>query len=90
MFHVLDPAEIDFTFDERRASRTWRAANRCPIVPEALARTISDARAGAHRRAAREARPSSRIDYTLFNTGMPLDHALFSYLSIRERLTRTR
>ena len=32
----------------------------------------------------------SRIDYTLVNTSSPLDHALFSYLTTRERLTRVR
>ena len=31
-----------------------------------------------------------RIDYTLLNTGVPLDFALFNYMSIRDRLTRTR
>ena len=31
-----------------------------------------------------------RIDYALFNTGTPLDYALFSYLSARQRLTRVR
>ena len=29
-----------------------------------------------------------RIDYTLLNTAEPLDRALFSYLSSRERLMR--
>jgi hypothetical protein len=29
-----------------------------------------------------------RIDYALFDTSQPLDHALFSYLAARERLTR--
>ena len=33
---------------------------------------------------------SNRIDYTLVNTSKPLDHALFSYLTMRERLTRVR
>ena len=33
---------------------------------------------------------ANRIDYQLVNTSAPLDHALFSYLSTRERLVRTR
>jgi hypothetical protein len=33
---------------------------------------------------------ANRIDYTLVNTSSPLDHALFSYLTTRERLTRVR
>jgi hypothetical protein len=31
-----------------------------------------------------------RIDYALFNTAQPLDHALFAYLADRQRLSRTR
>jgi len=31
-----------------------------------------------------------RIDYTVLNTANPLDHALFGYLSTRERLMRVR
>ena len=31
-----------------------------------------------------------RIDYALLNTAEPLDRALFSYLSSRERLMRVR
>ena len=31
-----------------------------------------------------------RIDYTVLNTAEPLDRALFSYLSSRERLMRVR
>jgi len=32
----------------------------------------------------------SRIDYALLNTATPLDHALFTFLSARERLMRVR
>jgi hypothetical protein len=31
-----------------------------------------------------------RIDYTVLNTALPLDHALFSYLSSREKLMHVR
>ena len=31
-----------------------------------------------------------RIDYALLNTATPLDYALFSYLSMREQLNRSR
>ena len=33
---------------------------------------------------------ANRIDYSVINTSSPLDHALFSYLTTRERLTRVR
>jgi hypothetical protein len=29
-----------------------------------------------------------RIDYAMFDTSVPLDHALFRYLSAREHMTR--
>ena len=32
----------------------------------------------------------NRMDYYLFDTSKPLDHALFAYLSRRERLSRVR
>ena len=44
----------------------------------------------AHITALTERFSANRIDYSLINTSAPLDHALFTYLSTRERLTRTR
>ena len=44
----------------------------------------------AHVNALRERFSANRIDYTLVNTSSPLDHALFSYLTTRERLSRVR
>ena len=38
VFHVLDPAEIDFPVHaRRRGSRISRAARKCPVVPESFA-----------------------------------------------------
>ena len=31
-----------------------------------------------------------RVDYNLLNTSVPLDFALFNYMAIRDRLSRTR
>ena len=44
----------------------------------------------AHITALTERFSANRIDYTMVNTSTPLDHALFSYLTTRERLTRVR
>ena len=33
---------------------------------------------------------ASRIDYKMLDTSQPLDHALFTYLSVRERLMKAR
>jgi len=58
-------------------------------VPEALVDQYKEL-VQAHVNALREQFSANRIDYTLINTSSPLDHALFSYLSTRERLSRVR
>ena len=73
----------------RRASRISRPANRSRWCRR---RSPSSTAASYARTstALTERFSGSRIDYTLVNTSAPLDHALFSYLSSRERLTRVR
>jgi uncharacterized protein (DUF58 family) len=89
VFHLLDPAELDFPFGESASFEDMETGDRMPIVPGALA--------GQYRALVRQHTASlgrlftdSRIDYALFNTGVALDHALFHYLSARERLSRAR
>jgi uncharacterized protein (DUF58 family) len=89
VFHVLDPAEIDFGFDEASSFEDLESGEQIPIVPEALRdeyrRLVQE-----HVAALSSRLSENRIDYALFNTNRPLDHALFSYLSTRERLSRVR
>lgn len=89
VFHLLDPAEIDFTFDAPSSFEDLESGEQIPVVPEALAeqyRTL----VRAHIDGLTERLTGSRIDYTLVNTSAPLDHALFTYLTTRERLARVR
>ena len=89
VFHLLDPAEIDFTFDTPSSFEDLESGVQIPVVPDALAaqyRTL----VRAHIDGLTERFASNRIDYTLVNTSAPLDHALFTYLTTRERLTRVR
>ena len=44
----------------------------------------------AHIEAIAERCKGARIDYTMLQTSAPLDHALFSYLSMREKLMKAR
>jgi uncharacterized protein (DUF58 family) len=89
VFHVLDPAEIEFSFDDASSFEDLESGEQLPIVPDALRAEYR--RLIQEHIAALGARLSeNRIDYALFNTTRPLDHALFSYLSTRERLTRVR
>jgi uncharacterized protein (DUF58 family) len=89
VFHLLDPAELDFSFREPSAFEDLESGEQIPIVPEALADQYKSL-VQAHIDALRERFSANRIDYTLLNTSQPLDHALFSYLSTRERLSRVR
>ena len=59
------------------------------MVPESLALEYR-AMIRAHIDALTTKFSEHRIDYTLLNTSEPLDRALFSYLSSRERLMRVR
>ena len=89
VFHVLDPAEIEFNYDQASAFEDLESGEQIPIVPEALAeqyRTL----VREHTEALRSKFSELRIDYALLNTATPLDHALFSYLSMREQLNRVR
>jgi uncharacterized protein (DUF58 family) len=89
VFHLLDRAELDFEYADPSAFEDLESGEQIPIVPEALAGQYRDL-VQAHILGLTERFSANRIDYTLLNTSAPLDHALFSYLSARERLMRTR
>ncbi len=89
VFHVLDPAEVEFPFEEAASFRDLETGERIPVVPETMRsryRQLIDAHIATLARRFTE----ERIDYSLFDTGTPLDYALFRYLSDRERLSRVR
>ena len=89
VFHVLDRAELNFEYADPSAFEDLETGDQIPIVPEALASQYREL-VQAHVRALTERFSANRIDYMLVNTSAPLDHALFTYLSSRERLMRTR
>lgn len=89
VFHVLDPAEIDFGYDEASSFEDLETGEQIPVVPESLV-TEYRAMIQAHLAALTTKFSEHRIDYTVLNTAEPLDRALFSYLSSRERLMRVR
>jgi uncharacterized protein (DUF58 family) len=89
VFHVLDPAELQFPYTEASRFQDLETGEEIPVVPESLAaeyrRLIQ-----AHIDALRAKFSEIRVDYTLVDTSKPLDDALFSYLANRERLMRVR
>src|SRR5438067_1303865 len=89
VFHVLDPAEIDFGYEDASAFEDLESGEQIPVVPEALTeqyRTL----VREHTTALATKFSEHRIDYTLLNTAEPLDRALFSYLSSRAKLVHVR
>jgi hypothetical protein len=89
VFHLLDRAEIEFEVADPSAFEDLESGEQIPIVPDALAAQYREL-VQAHIAALTERFSANRIDYTLVDTSLPLDHALFTYLSARERLTRVR
>jgi uncharacterized protein (DUF58 family) len=89
VFHVLDPAEIEFSYDQASAFEDLESGEQIPVVPEALAEQYRIL-IREHSEALRSKFSELRIDYALLNTSTSLDHALFSYLSMREQMSRVR
>jgi uncharacterized protein (DUF58 family) len=87
IFHVLDPAEIDFDFTEPSSFQDIETGDQVPIVPDVLAKHYR-ALVNEHIAALTTRAAEHRVDYMLLNTTTPLDYALFNYLSSRDRLTR--
>jgi uncharacterized protein (DUF58 family) len=89
VFHVLDPAELQFDYDDASSFEDLESGEQIPVVPESLAEEYRALIKG-HIDALRTKFSEHRIDYTMLNTSEPLDRALFSYLSSRERFMRVR
>jgi uncharacterized protein (DUF58 family) len=89
LFHVLDPKEIDFSYTDASSFEDMESGDQMPIVPTKLA---ADYRAliQAHIETLTKEANRKQVDYMLLNTSMPLDFALFRFLSMRERLARNR
>jgi uncharacterized protein (DUF58 family) len=89
VFHVLDPQEIDFDYDEASAFEDLESGEQVPVVPQSF-REQYRSLIREHINALTTRFAGQRIDYAVLNTAEPLDRALFSYLSSREKLMRVR
>jgi uncharacterized protein (DUF58 family) len=89
VFHILDPTEITFSFDAASTFEDLESGEQLPVVPDAMAEQYQ-AMLREHVAALTSKCAQIRVDYGLFDTSRPIDHALFSYLSARERLSRVR
>lgn len=89
VFHVLDPAEIDFPYDDAVSFQDLETGRKMPVVPEKLREQYRQL-IREHTAKISKLCSQNRIDYALFNTATPLDYALFKFLAAREKLSRVR
>ena len=88
-FHVLDRAELEFPYDGATSFEDLETGERIPVIPEYLRdqyRTMIRAHVQEIERLCRD----QGVDYRLFDTSMPIDFALFEFLSRRQDMTRVR
>ena len=84
VFHVLDSAELEFPFENPASFEDLESREKIPIVPRRLREGYKEL-VQAHVAELERLFTGDRVDYTLLDTSRPLDHALFCYLTIRER-----
>lgn len=89
VFHVLDPAELEFHFDQPSSFEDLESGEQIPVVPSTLAEQYR-ALVRQHIATLESRLTENRVDYALMNTAVPLDYALFSFLASRQRLIRVR
>ena len=89
VMHVLDPAELEFPFESAASFEDLETGERLPVVPLYLRDRYRELVA-AHVAAIKGSMGETGIDYVLFDSSRPLDHALFEYLAGRQRLRRGR
>lgn len=89
VFHVMDPFELEFPFEEASGFEDLETGEQIPVIPGKL-KADYVAMVRAHLETLERRFTENRIDYTLLDTSKPLDTALFQYLLARERLSKTR
>ena len=94
VFHILDRSEIELdgvvggiALEEATSFVDLETGERMPVITEKV-RAKYRALVEEHIAAVRSKLTQMRIDYALFDTTQPLDHALFAYLSAREALIK--
>ncbi len=84
VFHVMDPAEIEFPFRDHVIFEGLEGEGRLSADPRALRAAYKQA-VEEHISAIRRGCRDLRMDYTLLRTDEPVDEALARYLSERMR-----
>lgn len=89
VFHVLDPWELEFPFEDASGFEDLETGEQLPVIPGKLRGDYLEM-IRRHLERLERRFTENRIDYTLLDTSKPLDMALFQYLLARERLSRVR
>lgn len=86
VFHVLDPNELNPDLRGASVLEDVETRQRLEVVP-AYAKGEYLRLLEEHVEHLKHSARDARLDYLLMNTAQPLDEALFSYLSLRQRRT---
>jgi uncharacterized protein (DUF58 family) len=89
VFHLLDPTERDFPFEDSMNLEELETGELLPVVPASMRARYREM-IGEHIATLTRRFTENRVDYAMFDTSTPLDYALFAFLSSRERLSRVR
>lgn len=87
LFHVADPDEVEFPFEDMSSFRDMETGTRLTCDPMRQRRQYLD-RFGRFRKRLQEACASSGSDYRFFQTTDPIEEALRTYLHFRRERTR--
>jgi len=88
LFQLLDPAEIDFTFDNAAIFEDLESKREVYVDPKTFAKQYKEAMA-EHLASLEGICNELGIAYHLFSTDDPLENALAAYLSDRSRMLQT-
>jgi uncharacterized protein (DUF58 family) len=89
VIHLLDPAEVDFPYDDATNFEDLESGTLLPVIPALLREQYKDMVA-KHLVDLNKVLGEAGVDYARFDTSKPLDFALYDYLSRRERMRRVR
>lgn len=89
VMHLLDPAELNFTFDAAGTFEDLESGEKIPVVPSRLRARYTEL-VRDHVQTVERLLGEGRVDYLLVDTSKPVDEVLFEYLMRRERLRTVR
>ena len=89
VMHLLDPAELNFTFETAGTFEDLESGEKIPVVPGRLKARYTEL-IRDHVEAIEKLLGEGRVDYLMVDTSKPIDDVLFQYLLRRERMMTVR